>query len=136
MANLPGSIKNLNTLLGEQLLEGGGSGGGGGSSDFSTAEVSINIIGGSRTNKVKFDGIAFLTAGVEEDTYIFTTDPSFYSPATIPVVLYQGYAIATLIPPENYTITNVSTEGDVSVDDNVYVNIHGNGSITITITAD
>lgn len=40
MANLPGSIKNLNTLLGEQLLEGGGSGGGG-SSDFSTAEVTV-----------------------------------------------------------------------------------------------
>lgn len=40
MANLPGSIKNLNTLLGEQLLEGGGSGGGG-SSDFSTAEVIV-----------------------------------------------------------------------------------------------
>lgn len=27
MANLPGSIKNLNTLLGEQLAEGGGGGG-------------------------------------------------------------------------------------------------------------
>lgn len=27
MANLPGSIKNLNTLLGEQLTEGGGGGG-------------------------------------------------------------------------------------------------------------
>ena len=40
MANLPGSIKNLNTLLGEQLLDGGGSGGGG-SSDFSTAQVTI-----------------------------------------------------------------------------------------------
>ena len=38
MANLPGSIKNLNTLLGEQLLEGGG---GGGSSDFSTAKVTV-----------------------------------------------------------------------------------------------
>lgn len=40
MANLPGSIKNLNTLLGEQLLDGGGSGGGG-SSDFSTAVVIV-----------------------------------------------------------------------------------------------
>lgn len=29
MANLPGSIKNLNTLLGEQLTEGSGGGGGG-----------------------------------------------------------------------------------------------------------
>jgi hypothetical protein len=29
MANLPTSIKNLNTLLGEQLTEGGGGGGGG-----------------------------------------------------------------------------------------------------------
>ena len=97
--------------------------------------MSINIIGGSRTNKVKFNGIAFLTVGVEENTYI-TTDPSFYSPATIPVVLYQGHAVVTLIPPENFTITNVSTEGDVSVNDNVYVDIRGNGSITITITAD
>lgn len=38
MANLPTSIKNLNTLLGEQLTEGGG----GGSSDFSMAQVTFN----------------------------------------------------------------------------------------------
>lgn len=38
MANLPTSIKNLNTLLGEQLTDGGG----GGSSDFSIANVTIN----------------------------------------------------------------------------------------------
>jgi len=50
MANLPGSIKNLNTLLGEQLLDGGGSGGGGGSSDFSTAEVTL--VNSANTNKV------------------------------------------------------------------------------------
>lgn len=35
---LPTSIKNLNTKLGEQLIDGGG---GGGSSDFSTAEVTV-----------------------------------------------------------------------------------------------
>lgn len=58
MANLPGSIKNLNTLLGEQLLDGGGSGGGG-SSDFSTAEVTIiNNSGGeySFSLMTEYDG--------------------------------------------------------------------------------
>lgn len=43
MANLPGSIKNLNTLLGEQLTEGGGGGGGG----FTTAKV--KVVGKART---------------------------------------------------------------------------------------
>lgn len=38
MANLPTSIKNLNTLLGEQLAEGGG---GGGSSDMGVAAVTL-----------------------------------------------------------------------------------------------
>ena len=43
MANLPGSIKNLNTLLGEQLLEGGGSGGGGGEPDI-YYNITINAV--------------------------------------------------------------------------------------------
>jgi hypothetical protein len=128
-------VESTDGVIGSVKVNGEEYGGGGGSSDFNTATVSINIIGGSRTNKVKFDGIAFLAVNLEEDTYI-ATDPSFYNPATIPFVLYQGYALATLIPPENFTITNVSTEGDVSVTDNVYVSIRGNGSITITITAD
>lgn len=37
---LPTSIKNLNTLLGDQLLDGGG---GGGSSDFTKAVVSLTF---------------------------------------------------------------------------------------------
>ena len=53
MANLPGSIKNLNTLLGEQLLDGGG---GGGSSDFSTAEVTV-LVTGSTDNAINFEDL-------------------------------------------------------------------------------
>lgn len=65
MANLPGSIKNLNTLLGEQLTEGGG----GGSSDFSTATVTVNYVG---------DHSASSISGGYADVY---TDVSFGSPA-------------------------------------------------------
>ena len=56
MANLPGSIKNLNTLLGEQLLDGGGSGGGG-SSDLSyiVPEQTITIPEGSRFVEIQVD---------------------------------------------------------------------------------
>lgn len=42
MANLPGSIKNLNTLLGEQLTEGGG-GGGEGYLGIHTATVDVTF---------------------------------------------------------------------------------------------
>lgn len=51
MANLPGSIKNLNTLLGEQLAEGGGGGG------FTSAKVTVigkasTIFWGSDQNNI------------------------------------------------------------------------------------
>lgn len=135
MANtLPTTMEYFDNLLGEQLTEGGGSGGG--ESDFSTGEVTVNIIGGSQELKVTFDALAFLSIDLEEDETAITTNPSFRGQGSVPCVLYRGHAYATLIPPENYSITNVSTEGNVSVQDNIYVDIRGNGSITITITAD
>lgn len=73
MANLPGSIKNLNTLLGEQLLEGGGSGGGGSSwqtvfeGNVTTEQSEMGNIGlisyneqlTADTLKITFDGIEY-----------------------------------------------------------------------------
>ena len=101
MANLPGSIKNLNTLLGEQLAEGGG--GGSGSSDFSTATVTVNYIG---------DHSASSISGGYTEVY---TDVSFGSPAItydygdnkLPVSVL-GAANELKIPIYNGAKTNIN----------------------------
>lgn len=49
MANLPGSIKNLNTLLGEQLAEGGGGGGGG------AEPLIVNIVNNTEQTRLVLD---------------------------------------------------------------------------------
>lgn len=78
MANLPTSIKNLNTLLGEQLTEGGG----GGSSDFSTAEVTLYAQAMLLSMLVTYDGITVISPSERSDSGVYT------------VVLYNGRAFA------------------------------------------
>lgn len=108
MANLPGSIKNLNTLLGEQLLEGGGSEGGGGSSDFSTATVTMvgAVHGILPYCRDMLD--------VEEQTW--------WEGGTHTIALYKGKAYVYL--------TNVdSVSGDIQQnDENIFI-ITGNCTI-------
>lgn len=121
MANLPGSIKNLNTLLGEQLLEGGGSGGGG-SSDFSTAEVTFSGISGTafatmpKIVSTPFDAILPLQNEVTDGTYT--------------IALYKGKAIISL--DLTGVEGNVTTSGDIeSLQDEVYL-VTGDCTITIS----
>ncbi len=115
MANLPGSIKNLNTLLGEQLLEGGGSGGGG-SSDFSTATVTL-------INETMF-GLTLAhidnTSGIE---------PEMGRSGEYEVVLYKGKAVGLFTSPSG----NLSVTGNITYygeDGELFIT--GDGTITIS----
>ena len=110
MANLPTSIKNLNTLLGEQLTEGGG-----GSSDFSTATVTIvnNASSG-------FASGAMITDGSIETEYTVQSGTN-----TVTVVLYQGAGWISLEVAGQKTVS-----GNIVADDDIYT-VSGDGSITI-----
>lgn len=93
MANLPGSIKNLNTLLGEQLLDGGG---GGGSSDFSTAQVTVTEI-------PKIYG-AFVSLDDEWSTADSSGLPSSHGSGTYTLILYKNKAFITVKIPEGASV--------------------------------
>ena len=118
MANLPGSIKNLNTLLGEQLAEGGG---GGGSSDFSTATLTLN-----NPTEQFFSApfIAFTSAGAPFDFIV--SNGGSVSSGDYTIALYKGNAMA-IIP-----LGNIETSGAIeSLGDSQY---HITGDCTITIS--
>lgn len=127
MANLPGSIKNLNTLLGEQLLEGGGSGGGG-SSDFSTAEMTI--VNNSSSN---FDFI--MATKISEDemeaTVGMLSSETIGSGMTTNVILYKGTAGMAIQHPVGVTITVVTSGNIQEMDGYTYI-ITGDCSITLS----
>lgn len=114
MANLPTSIKNLNTLLGEQLTDGGG----GGSSDFSTATVTVS-------------GSDMLTLPIIQEADPAQGAPAFLMVAsqeigsgTYNVPLYKGGLMVTL--PLNVTVS-----GDIQ---DVGMGYFITGDCTITIS--
>lgn len=80
---LPGSIKHLNMLLGEQLTE--GEGGGGGSSDFSTAEMTINA---PESMELTWGSCPMLLDGVLNGSLYVES-----LPATITIPLYNGKCV-------------------------------------------
>ena len=100
MANLPTSIKNLNTLLGEQLTEGGG----GGSSDFSTANVTITKAEG-KIVIWKFPTI--ISDKIVVDKY-FQQELT----ETHPVALYKGVLEINMVPGVFSIISGNVTEDD------------------------
>lgn len=118
MANLPGSIKNLNTLLGEQLLEGGGSGGGG-SSDFSTAEVTFK-------NPTTTD-LNIRCCYINDNNILSSILPlGATSTKTYTVVLYKGSQQVDIPFGAELTIAT----GDITVDDEEgVIIINGAGTV-------
>lgn len=121
MANLPTSIKNLNTLLGEQLTEGGG----GGSSDFSTAQLTIANTGSSpyavNLFAVTENGIEWVQSEIS-DSVVFNI-PMYQGKASLPIeVFLEGGVDPT---------TTVMT-GGVSIDETgTKVVIVGDGSFAV-----
>lgn len=116
MANLPGSIKNLNTLLGEQLLEGGGGGG-----DFTTANLQIVNQGGYPIN------LTFAT--VMRNTATMGGYTEYTDSNVLPIILYKGLAGLVV---ELLSGGNISVSGAIeSQGDNLYI-ITGDCTITIS----
>lgn len=117
MANLPTSIKNLNTLLGEQLAEGGG----GGSSDFSTAEVTLIATSGNYSVSVPFINQNMLVSSSVGQN-------SEDAPLVIEVPLYKG---SLEISFEQFVgLADVPTcTGDIEMIDGAFL-ITGNCTIT------
>lgn len=120
MANLPGSIKNLNTLLGEQLLEGGGSGGG--SSDFSTAEVTFICTKGEPDMTTQVINI--------QDDGIYSVLNIKQSIQTVTVPLYKN-KLSCGIPPLSISVT--STSGNITGSQMDGYIISGNCTINYTL---
>lgn len=127
MANLPTSIKNLNTLLGEQLTEGGG----GGSSDFSTARVtimnntesSVQFFGADMANY----GSVFLGEGANSGMVVGSVTALAGDTGTQKVLLIKD--VVEDIGVVNQAFFNVETEGVVSVSGAC---IYSDGGLLIT----
>lgn len=116
---LPGSIKHLNMLLGEQLTE--GQGGGGGSSDFSTATVSV-----TRAQR-KTVCMPFIFDNENSAIMAFVMDSGEYT-----AVLYKGVCVASALDLENPMFTpNVVVTGNATVE-GADIIITGDGTITIS----
>lgn len=137
---LAGSIKNLNTLLGEQLLDGSGSGGGGGSSDFSTANVKAiqKVLG------VDFKTIAYIADGEMKAGYD-EADEFFMRPFgwvgvdnPLSVVMYNGHADLFLTSCDEMQIVATKNPDNVVItydDERGMYNLALTGDCTITLTA-
>ncbi len=117
---LPGSIKHLNTLLGEQLTD--GEGGGGGSSDFSTATVTIIGASGSDLFYVPYE------------TTLMGLDTSHSKKAgegEITAILYKGNAVLTCISSLYDTATVTGNAQKVTTQSGFgYIKISGDCSIS------
>lgn len=134
MANLPTSIKNLNTLLGEQLTEGGG-----GSSDFSTAEVTINVNLPEGETVETIEASTGFGSMAQQGIYTGTTVADANK---ISIFMYKGSgyieSIHVQTSESNYTFkSNFTTaSGDVVWDSNVGFfggwKVTGDGSLTTT----
>ena len=121
MANLPGSIKNLNTLLGEQLLDGGGSGGGG-SSDFSFAQVTFENNSGSLL-------LAYMPFIIQPDDALETENHIPMGNSVAEMVLYKGSAsinCTSFVPTYTVSVSGNATEK------RGYVSVTGDCTITIS----
>lgn len=115
---LPGSIKHLNMLLGEQLTEGQG----GGSSDFSTAEVEVI---NTTADMVSVSAVSIRdtpsSAIVSFGTIMADSDRTY----TVP--LYKGVCSWKITVADAV----VTVTGDISYD-NGNIFITGDGTITIS----
>lgn len=124
---LPGSIKHLNTLLGEQLTDGGG---GGGSSDFSTAEVTI--INNSNDNRTGTGFACYEENELGEGSPLMLINLVFVpvnGQVTLKVPMYKGIAIWN--NGFGATGTEATTTGDI-VNESGNFTITGNGTITLS----
>lgn len=113
--NLPTSIKNLNTQLGNQLAEGGG----GGSSDFSTAQVTITI---------SKDAIVYAPF-VHYDSLGDCTKAEIMRGGVYDIVLYKGLCRGSVYSDESISVIGT---GSVEVTSGVNLIITGDGTITIS----
>lgn len=128
MANtLPTTMEYFDNLLGEQLTEGGGSGGGG-SSDFSTAELTVNVPSRSGV----FHGFriygAFIDSYESEDYSIGSIRISSQGTHAITLILYKGVAYMSF----DVGITP-TTEGLIAYDEDMGM-YKVTGDCTITIS--
>lgn len=118
---LPGSIKHLNMLLGEQLTE--GEGGGGGSSDFSTAILTVN--GNFKQSDL------FIAPLIDKDPN--NEDIAFpmiqSGNSTNTVILYKGRSSLLFMGSQSRTITVSGNIEDVG--SGAYI-ITGDCTITIS----
>jgi hypothetical protein len=114
--NLPTSIKNLNTLLGEQLAEGGG----GGSSDFSTAKITV-------TNNAEATLCAPYVVDVDGFQGVFIANSNS---GEFDVALYKGHSQAGFVSSTPPTF-NVAVTGEISYREGTFF-ITGDGTITIS----
>lgn len=100
------------------MLEGEG---GGGSSDFSTAEVTV----------VNEDGLEIkVPLAVNADNKKFSVT-GIYESGVFDVILYGGTCYGAI--PEMLAVVSVS--GDIVLEENNYIIITGDGTITITAGA-
>lgn len=120
---LPTTMEYFDNLLGEQLTDGGG---GGGSSDFSTAEVTFEGIGGivlagmPKIISTPFDALTSVQDEVHDETYT--------------IALYKGKAVISL-DPSGGTGQNVATSGAIELlDDSAFPVYLVTGDCTITIS--
>lgn len=130
MAILPGSIKNLNTLLGEQLLD--GEGGGGGSSDFSTAEVTINNESGTTIPAIYIQNVIEENAlGAESPSGVINAVYNIGSTASIRVPLYKGGALWQI--GDELLDYEISVSGSATKVSSAIYHITGDCTITISV---
>lgn len=122
MANLPGSIKNLNTLLGEQLAEGGG-GGGDGYLGLHTATVNVTFDTSSISGDVtEFEGAQLMLMTNEGNAAI-----DFYYGVNAISVAELGSVTQMLVPVKDGFVTTISP-------DYLTYLAHGNGVRATEIT--
>ena len=124
MANLPGSIKNLNTLLGEQLAEGGG---GGGSSDFSTAKLTVTL--------PEFAAYGFNVANIkaEGSQGSSTSAYSLRDSGVYDVILYKGRCEGAVFSREGKSVALAVTGGAEDLGNGFFA-ITGDCTITVTFS--
>ena len=117
-----------------KIAEGGGGGGGGG--DFSTAEVTFKSNMSAEVTRPRISGLATIETppfpGAEGQIVANTFNvPNIEISKTI--VLYKGEVLSGMIEVVTGNITNVIVSGGVTVEDNAYLEITGNGTCEIIV---
>lgn len=123
-------MKLSDMLFANAMMGEGGGGGGGGGGDFTTAEVTVTY---NALNSYYGATVAYVNNGYMLLSFAIETESAALT-ETYQLVLYNNTTTFAFDngDPDYEIYTNIAVTGDITVDEEGFITVRGNGTITIS----